>query len=380
MLDHDARHSSASAASISRGLQVAWRYDPQAISGDTFGNVKNAIATLTGIYVHWQQFGKTVFAGGPSFDGVSPAGQMIWSYCEHKDYDEGHWLSLFGGNVVFNDDGQGFLNAATGAVVTTGKKSWSSSYDVWGESIPDSSGLYTANVFHADGADLFVYSLDATGAARWTQNQQTSPKYGADQDGGLVFSNGVLFYAAAYLDASPFANGIYAFDASNGKQIAYAATTPSSDISADSSNIYLVEGTALVARSQSDLHRIWSVNLSGAQYAAPVLANGLIIVSPGTGIQAYKSTSGGLAWKSSIGAYAPPGYTNLAAATGSGTLVVTSGQTIYLLNMENGKQIWSGKVAGAQGVVSNPVIVSEPAHGATVYVTDNRGVIALTQT
>jgi hypothetical protein len=377
MYAHDAHHTSTSVASITGALKVAWRYDPQAIAGDTFSTTFNSVATVSGVYVHWDQFGTGVFSGGPSYDGISTSGQRLWSYCEHKDYDLGHWVSVFHNNVVFEDDGQQFLDVNSGAVVKTPGKKWSTSYDLWGESIPDSSGLYSANTFLADGADLFVYSLDSTGAARWTQNQQKSTKYSQDGDGALVLSNGVLFYAANYSDQAPFASGLYALDATSGHQVAFRSAVPLSDMSADSANIYLIEGAQLVARAQSDLHQVWAASPSSPSYAAPVVVNGLIIVANGSGIEAHNASNGSTAWTASVPATTSSGYTSMAAASGSNTLLVASNQSLYLLQLSNGTEIWHGKVAGAVGPIYNPVIVNDPARGAVVYVTDSRGVIAL---
>jgi hypothetical protein len=378
MYAHDARHTSTSVASINGALKVAWRYDPQPITGDTFGTSFNAVATVNGAYTHWDQFGSGVFSGGPSYDGISISGQRLWSYCEHKDFDEGHWASVFHSNVVFEDDGQEFLDVNSGAVVKTPSKKWSSNYDLWGESISDSSGLYSANTFLADGADLFVYSLDSNGAARWTQNQQKSTKYSQDQAGGLLLSNNVLFYAANYSDPSPFASGLYAFNASSGAQLKYVSTLALSEMSADATNIYLVEnGPRLVARAQSDLHPVWSVGLSSTSYAAPVIVNGLVIVANGSNVEAHNSSNGSTAWTAPVPSVTYPGATGMAAASGSGTLLVASNQSLYVLRLSNGTEIWHGKVAGVVGGVVNPVIVNDPARGAVVYVTDSRGVIAL---
>ncbi len=63
----------------------------------------------------------------------------------------------------------------------------------------------------------------------------------------------------------------------------------------------------------------------------------------------------------------------MCAAIVSNTLIVTSFDAIHVLNMTNGSEIWHGGPAGA----SNPIIVNNPAVGATVYVTDGTGVIAL---
>jgi outer membrane protein assembly factor BamB len=68
----------------------------------------------------------------------------------------------------------------------------------------------------------------------------------------------------------------------------------------------------------------------------------------------------------------------MCAALGSSTLLVTSFDGLHLLNLSTGSEIWHGAVAGAVGSVSNPIIVNNPGSGPTVYVTDSRGVIALT--
>lgn len=379
MYAHDARHTSASSASLTGALHAVWRYDPQPISGDHFSMVDNAVATVSGVYMHWEQYGSTVFAGGPSFDSISPSGQSLWSYCEHKDYDEGHWTSVFNNALVFEDDGQQFLNLSTGVPIKTPAKKWSSGYDLWGESIPDTTGLYSANTFLADGADLFIYSLDAAGGARWTQNQQKSVKYAQDGDGGIVLSGSELFYAANYSDPAPFASGIYALSASSGTRMAYAAATPTSEMSADAQNIYVVENNSkLVARAQSDLHIVWSVSVSSVSAAAPVLAGGLVIVAVGTGIEAHASATGNKVWASAISAAYGSSYsTAMSAALGSGTLLVTSYDGLHLLRLADGSPVWHGAVAGAVGNVYNPVIVVDPARGPIVYVTDSRGVIEL---
>jgi len=187
-----------------------------------------------------------------------------------------------------------------------------------------------------------------------------------------------LFYAANYSDPSPFASGIYALNATSGQQVAYVSTTPLSDMSADATNIYLVEqGSRLVARAQYNLHQVWSVSLSSTSSAAPVIVNGLVIVSTGNGIEAHNASNGSTAWTASVSSVSYPGYTGMAAAAGSNTLLVASNQSLYLLRLSNGAEIWHGSVAGAVGAVQNPVIVNDPTRGPVVYVTDSRGVIAL---
>ena len=374
MYGHDGQHTSASDASITGGLKQAWRYNPVPLSGNTFGGMFSAVGTTAGVYVHYSQYGSTVFAGGPSVDGVSPTGARVWSYVEHRDYDEGHWLSVFGTGVVLQDDGEPLIDISKGTLV----KSLASSFDSWGETIPDTTGLYGTNTFIADGANLYVYSYSTSNALVWKALQQTGTKYSSDSDGGLLLSNGTLFYAANYTDPVPNPSGIYALNAASGAKIGYVATTPISEMSADAKNIYLIENAAaLVARSQSTLAKVWSVSLSGASNAAPVIADGMVIVGTFNGVEAHDPGTGKTIWTSSVrpeygGLYS----TAMAAALVSNTLVVTSYDGVHLLNIANGTDMWHGGPTG----VSNPIIVNDPAVGATVYVIDGTGVIALVPT
>lgn len=374
MFAHDARHTSGCAASIPGGLKQAWRYNPVPLSGNTFGSMFSAIATTTGVYARWSQYGSTVFAGGPSADALTTSGALMWDYVEHRDYDEGHWLSFFNGGVVIQDDGEPLINAGTGKVT----KSLASSYDVWGETISDPSGLYGANTFLADGPDLFVYAFNTSNTIVWKALQQKSTKYSQDSIGALVLSNGTLFYAASYSDPSPNASGLYSINASSGAVIGHVASSASSEMSADGSNIYLAENySTLVARSQSSLAQVWSISLSNGLIGAPVIANGKVIVATFSGIEAHDPATGKLLWSSGVSPSGGGIYsTAIAAALSSNTLVVTSSDGIHLLNLSNGSEIWHGGPSGT----SNPIIVNDPTRGATVYVTDSNGVIALVPT
>ena len=376
MYAHDARHTSASVASINGALKVAWRYNPTPLASNTFGFVYGEVASTTaGVYVHYDQHGATVFAGGPSVDGVARSGAGMWSYVEHRDYDEGHWPSIFGSGIVFEDDGEALLDSTTGKVT----KGLVSGFDVWGETIPDTTGLYGANIFIADGPNLFVYSVDATNTFHWKALQQTGIKYSSDSDGGILFSNGVLFYAASYSDPTPHASGIYAINSTTGTQSGYAATTPISEMSADATKLYLMESPSnLVARSQSNLSKVWSVSLAGGAFPAPVVANGLVIVSTFSGIEAHDAGTGKVTWTSPVQPAITAQYSEaMCAALGSSTLLVASYDGLHLLSLSNGSEVWHGTVAGAVGTATNPIIVNDPATGPTVYLTDSRGVIAL---
>jgi len=107
------------------------------------------------------------------------------------------------------------------------------------------------------------------------------------------------------------------------------------------------------------------------------IESGGVIIGAGAGVEAHDATTGRVVWTSTV---QQDGYglvTGMCAALGSNTLVVTANDGVHILNLANGADLWHGAIAGAQGTVSDPVIVNDPARGATVYVTDNRGVIAL---
>jgi len=133
-----------------------------------------------------------------------------------------------------------------------------------------------------------------------------------------------------------------------------------------------------VARAQSDLHIVWAVSTSSASSAAPVVANGLVIVATYAGVEAHQTSNGALAWKSSVSpTYGGLYGSSMFAALGSNTLVVTAVDGIHVLRLNNGSDVWHGQVAGANGSASDPIVVNDPAKGATIYVTDSSGVIAL---
>lgn len=372
MYGHDGRHTSTSAANIPGSLKQAWTYTPVPLAGNTFNGILNAIATTTGVYVHYAQSGPTVFAGGPSVDGLTTGGSRMWAYVEHRDADFDHWLAAFNGGVVLQDDGEPLINTASGALT----KWLASSFDVWGETIPDSTGMYGVNTFLADGPDLFVYLINTSNAVAWKSLVQKSTKYSNDNAGGLLLSNGVLFYAASYSDPSPNPSGLYALTASSGAKVAYVATTPTSEMSADANNIYLEEGTStIIARSQSGLGKVWSANLAGGMIGAPVIANGMLIVATYAGIEAHDPATGNKIWSSSVQpSFGGASSTAICAAAVSKTLVVTAFDGLHVLSMTNGADLWHGGVAGA----TNPIIVNDPARGATVYVTTTNALYAYT--
>ncbi len=68
----------------------------------------------------------------------------------------------------------------------------------------------------------------------------------------------------------------------------------------------------------------------------------------------------------------PVATTTLAAAAGSGTLVVTAVDGVHVLSLAAGTDTWHGMPAQAMGQIKNPVIV-----GHTVYAIDGGGLLSL---
>jgi hypothetical protein len=385
---HDAKRTSASQGSINAPLSKAWRFAPPPPTSDPYTVVFDALAAADGVYLQWGSKGSFFgFGTGTNVDRVSPAGARMWSNTSWgADFNDGHWGSIYGTKFVYQDDGLGFLDLQTGV-----RASYSKGVDWWGETLPDASGLYISQNWHVDGPQAFIGTLSASGVIGWQQNKYGVTKEDisvADNTGGLALSNGVLFFDPTYYTSGTptFTTGVYAFNAATGARSAFASTTPQSHVSADATRIYLLEGTSgtsIVARAQSDLHVVWSTGVSGALPQTPVLANGLVIVGTGTNIQAFDAVSGAKVWTSStspsLTAYSSGVHTTyLAAALGSGTLVATAYDGVYLFSLQTGVQLWKGTVAGISGTAHDPVIVNDPGHGSVLYVVDDTGLIALT--
>jgi outer membrane protein assembly factor BamB len=224
-----------------------------------------------------------------------------------------------------------------------------------------------------------------------------------DLAGGLALDGGALFYAPSYSLGMGvtlgFESGLYSFDPATGKQTWFQATTPTSSISAGDGLVYLIEGgTQLVARKESDGTQAWTAMAMGAGTQSPVLAGGIVIIATAQGVSTFDAKTGKAGWTAPVmGGEAQaadlmfsggcvPGSgqwtgndfgtsvptATMAAATGSGTLVVTASDGIHVLSLATGAQAWTGMPAMAIGSVFNPVIV-----GKAVYVIDNGGLLAL---
>lgn len=386
---HDSARSSATDACISGPLITGWRYVPGGAN-----NVFHAIAASDAAYLQYRT-PNPPYLGTTAVDRVSPGGTQVWSFATSTDTNMGNWPALALGAVILNDDGLYVLDRDTGALMA------SSGVDWWGQIAPDAARLYAVNNAHIDGPDLLVGAFDASASGIWTQYNSTSTHCridAADLDGAIALDGGNLFQAARYVAGSgvtlDFDSGVYAFDAATGSGLWSQATTPRSALSAGAGQVYLVEDpNLLVARAQSDGQVVWWVPVTGVGPQAPVLAAGLVIVGTFSGVAAFDAASGGPRWSASLsGGAAGSTYTQsfsggcagplseggavrttLAAALGSNTLVVTAGDGIHILSLDDGSERWSGAVDQAVGAVHDPILV-----GNTVYVIDSGGLLSLT--
>ena len=383
---HDGTRSGASQASIKGPLTKLWRYTPAAPSATRpFQYVLNALPTADAIFLQWsaQSVLGSGYTGATDVDRVTTSGSRAWTFDGGYDTNIGQWGSVWGSRFVFQDDGIGYLNIATGT------RLWFSGVDRWGETLADTSGLYVDHRWHVDGPGPFVARMTTTGTRTWIANNYgTARGDGYDDVAGIALSGSTLFVAGDYWAAatvtSPPLPGVYALTKAAGARTAFAGTKPTSKISADATQVYLIEnGNHLVARAGSDLHVVWSAAVTSPSQQAPVLANRAVIIATSSGVESHDAATGVLLWRSAtinglstyIGSIAGP-TTTLAAALGSGTLIATSNSDgIHVLLLTTGKQL-SHYVLTYSNAVWNPVIVNDPVKGGLLYAVDRTGLVA----
>jgi hypothetical protein len=382
---HDGTRAGASQASVKGPLTKLWSYTPAAPSGTRpFQYVLNALPTADAIFLQWsaQSVLGSGYTGATDVDRVTTDGHRAWTFDGGYDTNIGQWGSVWGTRFVFQDDGIGYLD------LTTGSRLWFSGVDRWGETLPDTA-LYVDHRWHVDGPGPFVARMTTAGARTWTANSYGTVRGdGYDDIAGIALSGSTLFVAGDYWAAATVTNpplpGVYALSKSAGTRIAFVGTKPSSKISADATQVYLIEnGNTLVARAASDLHVVWSAAVTSPGQQAPVIANRRVIIATSTGVESHDAATGALRWRSAtinglgtyIGSIAGP-TTTLAAALGSGTLIATSSSDgIHVLELTTGHEL-SHFALTYPNTVWNPVIVNDPSKGGLIYAVSRTGLVA----
>ena len=381
-IGHDAARTSASNGCIHPSLTEIWRYGAKTTVNDASVaiSVANAVADTTSVYVH-------LMYNAPTLDRIAAKdASLTWRYQGSADFDAGNWLTVALGYVMAVDDGVYLVDQTTGKLKSTSGVDW------WGDNTADASRFYLVTTTHGDGPGAFVGAWDVAKNLVWHANQQgscTTPI--GDENNAVALAGGALFYAPWYRlgtasgvtdGATQFPSGVYAFDAATGAVKWSAQTTPQSAIAAAGGDLYLVEkGGALVARSQPTGAIVWSTPLPDAATSvggeSPVVAGGKVVVGTSQHVLAFDAATGKQAWSTAvIGAGAPntgqssanfvscpanaeplPSgrMTHMAAATASGTLVVTAADAIHVLALDTGADL--GKYAVARAF--DPIIVGD---------------------
>jgi len=374
--NHDGNRSGASQASVKGPLTKLWSYTPAAPSGTRpFQYVLDALPTADAVFLQWsaQCVLGPGYTGATEVDRVTTAGQRAWTHDGGYDTNIGQWGSVFGQVFVFQDDGIGYLD------VNTGHQNFFSGVDRWGETLASGSVLYVDHRWHVDGPGPFVARMNSAGTKVWTALSYGKKRGdGYDDVAGIALNGSTLFVAGDYWADTSIVNppkpGVYALQGATGTQLAYVSTKPTSKISADGANVYLIENSnTLVARAQSDLHVVWHVAVTNPGQQAPVIANRAIIISTNAGVESHDAATGALIWRKSLSGVEsyfngiPGPSTTLAAALGSGTLVATSSTDgIHILKLSDGTEL-SHLALTYPNTVWDPVIVNDPAKGALIY-------------
>lgn len=358
---HDARRTSASDGCVAGPLSQTWSYTPTPPEGRTLRGVFRAVARDDLVILSWKtEFTRPGgFPGMGSFDRVSPDGERVWTWENGWDAAFGYWPTIALGNAVMNDDGLYYVS------LRTGMRTASAGNDIWGYTAPGTGRVFVVNDIKVDGPGVFVGAYDGDARPIWRENQAGSARLmDLDNVGAIAVAGDTLFLAADYSAGVGLESGLYSFAAGDGTPGFHVALSAWGAMSVGSGRIYLVEdgGTRLVARRQSNGNEVWSAMLAGGGQQAPVLAGDLVIIATSAAVEAYHADSGEQAWTAPVAGAATtlPGgafqvsrgtETHLAAALGSGTLLVATGSGLRLLDLATGDERWSGMPAGRDPVI-----------------------------
>jgi outer membrane protein assembly factor BamB len=320
MYAHDAQRTSASDGCIEGPLTVAWKITRKGTCGFRFrpGRFMQVIGDDEAL------FASVDCGDSPAVMRVSPAGEPGWTF-SRGDYGRGGWPALAGGAILSTDDG---------VYLAVGDK------------------YFVDNTFQLDGAGPFLGAFDATLKWTWRVAGIIPGKGKAIQrTNGTAFADGLVVRAAAM--GARFVPSLTAHDAQTGERRWLAqGTWPESAPAIADGRVYCLERwkneerDRLVARALGDGSLAWSAPVPWARGPSPVIAGKIVAVHTVEGVRAFDRQSGALAWSHAAPrkAAVDETATTLAAATGSGTLVVLSGGRLVVLGLGDGAEQWSGAI------------------------------------
>ena len=367
---HDAGRTSASPGCALGPYAVTWTWTAEGGTREREARAHHVIADERGVYV------VGVKGNSPVAYRLDVRGKLQWHHDTRADIQRAHWPTLALGSLIVNDDGFYLLSPESG------KNRYDRGLDTWGQSLAAGGHLYLTNTWHVEGPGVFVGAFDREGRALWKANKFGSVKEDVMDDvGAIAVDHGILFQAANYRFGQ--SSGVFAFDALSGAPRWSKATMPVGDLSAASGRVFSLEKEArgkeprLVVRKAATGDTAWELAVPGVRSAAPVLADHRVIVDRGEGgLVALDQATGVEAWHGAAGKRHDKiaWSTTLAAATGSGTLIVTSVDGLAVLSLVDGETRWAGAPDGLADVHS-PVLV-----GTRLYVIAGGAVVALDPT
>jgi outer membrane protein assembly factor BamB len=395
---HDPARTFASDGNARGPFRTLWRYVPSAAPARRASYVFHALAQRDAVYVQWASKWKvqtTPNTGMTAIDRLNAEGARVWSLESPDENDAvlGFWPTLSSNTLVMNDDALYFIDAGSGAL----RKNQGNDY--WGQTAADSERVYIVQNHYVDGPGLFVGAYGFDGHPVWQANAFSNGCRGAaaDRVGALAVKGSSVYVAAQYsiLPGTDFGlqAGFYALDARTGARRWFTAGEPKSALSVGAA-VYAVDGESVVAMDADTGARTWRSPLPGVGAQAPVVVSALdrVVVATSKEVVALRASRGDVAWRFPVQGAETPRITSrgeacragiveststvsddgiphpsatIAAALGTGTLVVTAADAIHVLDIADGRLRWKGQPKGAIGRTGNPVIV-----GSRLYVTD----------
>lgn len=398
---HDANRTSTSRACVKEPLNVAWK--AKGVGGapsDTamYQGMSQAIAASGKVFAKYYYAAPEPYTVYTYIDALDLAsGARSWTWQGKRDGWTEDWPAYGLGQIAIASDGLFAIDPAGGKGIQWHEDFKIGAYpyedfDYWGMVLFDDKRLYAFNTTFGDGLPAMLEAFTSDGNCRGCGKRAwrvsivagATPFSAGDPLGGLTLDAGLFFYtshAAGSASAPP--RGLYAIDAATGAKKWNVGGDFKSHISAWGGRVYGVDGSNLVAFAASDGARLWSKSVSPCGQAPAIAPGGKIILATAGGVQAFDGASGAALWSATVpgvtctsrirsGSSAASSRFNntaIAIAGGNGTVVVTGSGGVTLLDLETGKQRWSG---GGVGTVRNPVLV-----GSYVIVTDGQQVIAL---
>ena len=363
---HDAARTSASGACVRAPLARGWRFAPQGARGGREAVAAHAVVDGDAVFV------EGTLGDSPSLwrlDGST--GEPRWAFDSRADIPHLMWPTLAPRTVAMVDDGLFLVDPETG-------KNRGRALDAWGESLTDGAQLFVMNTWQADGNPPYVGAFDLDGRPLWKRDRMRHARgYRPPDVGGVAMADGVLVHASNQAQRGAH---VAAFDATTSQKRWSLETTPESAPSIADGHVLEVERwlaakvDRLVARSLATGDVVWSRELPRARGQAPVVAGALAIVHTDQGVLAFERATGEAAWSAPIPRTTPgtQGVTTLAAALGSGTLVVCAGGRVHLLRLADGGVAWSGEPSPGAKSVDSPAIA-----GNALYVTVDGAVVRM---